>query len=412
MSEQTFVVVGGGLAGASAATTLRKEGFTGRVVMLCSEAEIPYIRPPLSKEYLLGNASKSDAQVHPEDWYGENKVELRLGTSVTAIDVEGKKVALDGGETLGWDRLLLATGASPRRLRGDSFPELGGVHYLRTLPSSDALREALKSGGRQVVIVGAGWIGLEVAAAARGYNNQVTVLGMEGVPLEHALGHELGAHFAELHERNGVELRMGTSTAGFESRDGHVTGARIGDGTVLPADVVVVGIGAAPNVGLAKDAGLDVENGVRVNASLHAGHGIYAAGDVANAFHPVLGQYLRIEHWANAQWQGRAAARSMLGQAVSYDRVPYFYTDQFDLGMEFSGYGPFMEDARVVYRGERESGEFIAFWVTGPDDDARVVAGMNVNIWDVNKPIDKLIASGRGVDVTRLADPGVEISEL
>ncbi|HZK06227.1 MAG TPA: FAD-dependent oxidoreductase [Actinomycetaceae bacterium] len=412
MAEQTFVVVGGGLAGASAVTTLRGEGFKGELVLLAGEPEVPYIRPPLSKEYLMGQAERSAAQVHPENWYGDHGVDLRLGTPVESIDVVEKQAVLTGGGRLAWDKLLMATGSSARRLGGESFPEIEGVHYLRTLADSDALKDALTGGGRRVVVVGSGWIGLEVAAAARSHGNAVTVLGMEEVPLQLALGRELGTYFRDLHVRNGVDLRMQVRTAGLEHDDGNVTGVRLGDGTVVPADVVVMGVGAIPNTKLAEDAGLDVENGVKVDASLHAGHGVYAAGDVANAFHPVLSRHLRVEHWANAQWQGEAAARAMLGRDVSYDRVPYFYTDQFDLGMEFSGYGPLMAEARVVHRGDPESGEFISFWVTGPDRAARVVAGMNVNIWDVNATIDSLIASGRGVDVARLSDTAVELTDI
>ena len=213
-------------------------------------------------------------------------------------------------------------------------------------------------------------------------------------------------------EAGDARLGLHLYLAAFEQAAGSVTGVRLGDGTVVPADVVVAGVGALPNTGLAEAAGLEVDNGVLVDAALSAGRDVFAAGDVANAFHPVLGRHLRVEHWANADWQGAAAARSMLGQRVSYDRVPYFYTDQFDLGMEVSGFGPLMAGARVVFRGQRSSGEFIAFWVTGPDDAARVVAGMNVNIWDVNQPIDRLIASGRRVDVARLRDPAVELAEL
>ncbi|CAM3423643.1 NAD(P)/FAD-dependent oxidoreductase [Occultella aeris] len=417
MAEQTFVIIGGGLAGATAATTLREQGFTGRVVLFAAEDEVPYIRPPLSKEFLAGSADRAEPQVHPESWYAENSVELRRGTPVRELRPAAHEVLLAGGETLGYDKVLLATGASSRHLRGDAYPDLRGVYYLRTFADSEALRATLADGGRRVVIVGAGWIGLEVAAAARGYGNQVTVLGREDVPLEPALGAELGAYFGALHARNGVDVRMRVEVAGFVG-ESEVTGVRLAEGEVVGADVVVVGVGAAPNTELAQAAGLRVDGGVVVDAALCAdgdGDGladVYAAGDVASAFHPVLGTHLHVDHWANAERQGAAAARSMLGQDVSFDRAPYFYTDQFDLGMEFSGYGDLMPGSRVVYRGDVGGGEFIAFWVAGPDDGARVVAGMNVNVWDVNEAIDALIASGRAVDVARLADPEVGIAEL
>ncbi|MBK5250487.1 MAG: FAD-dependent oxidoreductase [Actinomycetales bacterium] len=407
MAENTYLIIGGGLAGASAARTLREEAFDGRVVILAAEDEVPYIRPPLSKEYLAGKAERSDALVEGEDWYREHDVELLRDRRAVALDVAAHEVVLDGGERLSYAKLLLATGASPRRLPAAHFGELDGVHYLRTVRDSEALREALHDGGRRVVVVGAGWIGLEVAAAARGYGNEVTVLGREGVPLEPVLGPELGAYFGEVHRRNGVTLRMGVDVAGFTGR-GTITGVVLGGGEVVPADVVVVGIGAVPNTELARAVGLTVDNGIVVDASLRAGNDVWAAGDVARAFHPVLGKHLRVEHWANADRQGPAAARSMLGQHISFDRVPYFYTDQFDLGMEFSGYGDLMDDTRVVYRGDRESGEFIAFWLAGD----RVVAGMNVNVWDVNAGVEKLIATGAPVDEARLVDGTIALDEV
>lgn len=410
MDADRIVIVGGGLAGATAATTLRAEGFTGEVILLAGENEVPYIRPPLSKEFLAGDAARDAGQVHPAGWYAQHDVDLRLGTTVTALDVAGHAVDLSTGERLGYDQVLLATGSSPRRF--PTFPEFAGVHYLRTIADSESLRAALAGGGRRVVIVGAGWIGLEVAAAARGHGNQVTVLGIEEIPLERVLGPQLGRYVGDVHRRNGVELRMGTSTAGFEQSDGRISGVRLGDGTLVAADVVVVGVGAVPNTSLAEGAGLPVDNGILVDAGLSAGHGVFAAGDVANAFHPVLGRHLRVEHWANAQWQGEAAGRALLGRLVSYDRVPYFYTDQFDLSMEFSGYGPLMPDARVVLRGDPASGEFLAFWVTGPDDAARVVAGMNVNVWEVHDAISALVASARPVEVARLRQAGLELGEV
>lgn len=425
--SDTLVVVGGGLAGASAVRTLRGEGFDGRVVLLAGEDEVPYIRPPLSKEFLTGAAERSDTWVEPESWYADHDVELARGRTATNLDVAEHRITLDDHSHLPYSRLLLATGASPRRLPVEEFPDFTGVHYLRTLASSEQLRAELREGGRRVVVVGAGWIGLEVASAARGYGNDVTVLGRETTPLEPVLGAELGAYFAAVHRRNGVTLRMGVDVAGFtgthnglhlgihhapHTARGAVTGVLLRDGEEVPADVVVVGIGAVPNTELAGGVGLVVDNGIVVDASLAAGLDVWAAGDVARAFHPVLGKHLRVEHWANAEHQGAAAARSMLGQPVSYDRVPYFYTDQFDLGMEFSGYGDLMTDASIVYRGDQASGEFVAFWVTPAGGGSRVVAGMNVNVWDVNPAIETLVASGRPVDVTHLSDPGIPLDDL
>ncbi|WP_448071547.1 NAD(P)/FAD-dependent oxidoreductase [Georgenia yuyongxinii] len=408
--DRHIVIVGAGLAGAKAAQTLRKEGFDGEVTVVGQEPERPYVRPPLSKDYLMGKEEREAGFVHPRRWYPEHDVTLLLGRRAEAVDVAARTVTLDGGEPLPYTGLLLATGSSPRRLTGPGSGQgLAGVHYLRTREDSDALRTALADGGRRVAIVGAGWIGLEVAAAARGYGNEVTVLGRESVPLEGPLGPELGAVFAAVHREHGVDLRMNASTGPILGEHGAVTGVTLADGEVVPADVVVVGIGAVPNDELARAAGLAVDNGVVVDAALRASApGVWAAGDVARAFHPRLGHHHRVEHWANALRSGPAAARSMLWQDVTFDQVPYFYTDQFDLGMEYSGFADLTAGARVVYRGTPATREFVAFWV----HDSRVVAGMNVNVWDVNKPIDALIRSGAPVDEARLTDARVPLEEL
>ncbi len=407
MAERTFVVVGGGLAGAKAVESLRTEGFEGRVVLVAVEDEYPYDRPPLSKEFLKGSAEAEAARVHPPHWYADERVELRLGTRATALDPAGRRVQLDGEEWLGYDAVLLATGSQPRRL---SLPGAADVplHYLRTLTDATRLRADLAGGGRRVAVVGGGWIGLEVAAAARGYGNEVVVLEPQPTPLFSVLGPELGEVFAEVHRRHGVEVRAGTGVASFEpAGDGIVVVDS--DGARLEADVVVVGVGARPDTALAEAAGLTVDDGVVVDAALRASApGVFAAGDIARAYNPVLRQPIRVEHWANALNSGPAAARSMLGQAVSFDRVPYFYTDQFNLGMEYSGYVAPGQQARVVYRGDPQALEFISFWL---DDENRVLAGMNVNVWDVVADIQGLVRSGRPVDVERLTDPGSPLPE-
>ncbi|MPV36193.1 NAD(P)/FAD-dependent oxidoreductase [Georgenia subflava] len=405
-----IVIVGGGLAGARAAQTLREEGYEDRIVIVGEESERPYERPPLSKEYLAGTAEREAGFVHPEGWYSEHDVELILGRRVTELDLPAHEVALATGDRLAFDTVLLATGASSRRLRGPGSGEgLAGVHYLRTRAESDALRTALADGGRRVVIVGAGWIGLEIAAAARTYGNDVTVLGRETVPLSLALGDELGEHFGALHRAHGVDLRMSTSVAEIRGTEGAVTGVVLEDGETVPADVVVVGIGAVPNDELARAAGLDVDGGVIVDEHLRSSHpDVYAVGDVAKAFHPVLGRHLRVEHWANALNAAPIAARAMLGQDVVDDLVPYFYTDQYDLGMEYSGYFDLARDAEVVYRGDPAGGEFIAFWVA----EEKVVAGMNVNVWDVSPAIEKLVRTARPVDRARLRDLAVPLEQL
>ncbi|HEY4153384.1 MAG TPA: FAD-dependent oxidoreductase [Pseudolysinimonas sp.] len=406
-----IVIVGGGLAAGTAATELRKRGFAGSIRLLAAEPHAPYIRPPLSKGYLQGSEERDAAFVHPEQWYAENDVQLSTGTRVTSIERDAQTVTLDDGEVVPYDRLLLATGAEPRRL-SISGADADGIHYLRTLENSEELRDALAAGNKRVAIVGAGWIGLEIAAAARGYGNDVVVVGMEKVPLAAPLGAELGAVFQKLHEAHGVRFELDVATSGFRVADGKVTGVVIDDGSeprTVDADLVVVGVGALPSTELAAEAGLTVGNGILVDASLRTSdENIFAAGDVANAFHPVLGARVRNEHWATAKASGKVAAASMAGDEAQLDAIPYFYTDQYELGMEYSGYGPLTKNAQVVYRGDPETLEFIAFWLA----DGRVVAGMNVNIWDVNDQVQELIRSRRELDSARLADPAIPLPEV
>ncbi|WP_433184142.1 NAD(P)/FAD-dependent oxidoreductase [Actinoallomurus sp. CA-150999] len=406
---ETYVIVGASLAGAKAAQTLREEGFTGRVVFIGEETLRPYERPPLTKEFLTGRDPLDKAYVHEEAWYADNDVELRLGVRVTGIDRAARQVRLADGESVGYTKLLLTTGASVRR-PAVSGADLDNVHYVRTAPDSERLRAALESGDRRVAVVGAGWIGLEAAAAARGYGNEVRVIA-PSTPLRRSLGTELGEVFAALHRRHGVEFVQGGVEKITDSSVVTTAGAEV------EADVVIVGIGAVPNTALAEEAGLEVEDGIVVDASLRTSDpDIYAAGDVANAYHPLLGRRIRVEHWANALNGGPAAARSMLGQPVAYDRVPYFYTDQYELGMEASGAWVGGYD-QVVHRGsdpaayvsgDTDDLEFVAFWLSG----GRVVGGMNVNIWDVTGDIQALIRSGKPVDAARLADPGVPLGDL
>ncbi|GAA2071692.1 FAD-dependent oxidoreductase [Pseudolysinimonas kribbensis] len=402
---ESIVIIGGGLAAATAAEELRTAGFTGSVRLLAGEQHHPYIRPPLSKAYLTGQDDRDSVFVHPAQWYRDQDVEVSLGAHVDRID-DGR-VVLAGGEEVPFDRLLIATGAVPRRLHLPGS-DADGIHYLRTLDDSEALKAVLAEPGHHVVVVGSGWIGLELAAAARGAGQDVTVVAPEQVPLAGPLGTELGTMFRELHETNGVTFHLGTGVQGFEAADGHVTGVATEAG-VLPADVVIVGVGVAPSTELAEAAGLDIDNGILVDEHLQTSRpGIYAAGDVANAMHPVLGARMRNEHWANAIASGKVAGRSMAGQDAVLDDIPYFYTDQYDLGMEYSGYPPLTRDAEVVIRGDRAARELIAFWVA----DGRVVAGMNVNIWDVNEEIQRLIRDKVSVTAAQLADPSVELSSL
>ena len=408
-TDQTIVIVGASLAGARAAQTLREEGFGGPVTLIGEEDETPYERPPLSKDYLMGKHGREKLYVQPREWYGENDVDLRLGTRVTDLDPAAHEIVLSGGQRTGYSRLLLATGSSPRRL---SVPgaDLSGVLYLRYVGDSDRIKAAFENAAR-VAVIGAGWIGLETAAAARAAGAEVTVLEMAELPLLRVLGREVAEVFARLHEQNGVDLRCGVQvaeiTAGVQGTAG---GVRLADGTQIDADVVIAGIGITPNVELAAAGGLAVNNGVVTDERLRTSDpDVFAAGDVANAFHPLLGKHIRVEHWANARHQPVAAAKAMLGQDASYDRVPYFYTDQYDLGMEYAGYVEPGGYEEVVFRGDVPGREFIAFWL---GDDSRVLAGMNVNIWDVNEAIGALVRSGKPVSKDALRDASIPLESL
>src|SRR4051795_1783437 len=393
--DQTFVIVGASLAGAKAAEALREEGFDGRVLLVGAEAQRPYERPPLSKDYLRGEA-ESRPYVHDEGFYDEHDIELRLGRTAVSLDPDRGEVALDDGERLRCDRLLIATGAEPRRL---SIPgaDLDNVLYLRTVEDSDALRKRLDQGGTAVV-VGAGWIGCEVAASARQKGVDVTVVDPLAVPLERVLGPELGAIYRDIHVDHGVDMRMETGVEAFEG-DGAVQRVRTSDGKTLDCDFVVVGVGVAPRTQLAAQAGLRIENGIRADEYLETSvPGVFAAGDVVNADHPFFGEPVRVEHWANALEQGPVAARAMLGQSAVYDRVPYFFSDQYDVGMEYAGFARTWD--RVVFRGDPATREFIAFYLRGD----RVVAAMNVNVWDVTETLQRLIQERVAVDDGRLTD--------
>jgi 3-phenylpropionate/trans-cinnamate dioxygenase ferredoxin reductase subunit len=404
MTSNTFVIVGASLAGAKAAETLRAEGFDGRLVLIGAEPERPYERPPLSKDYLRGEVGREKVYVHDEGFYLAHDIELRLGRTAASLDTAISEVALDDGERLRYDRLLLTTGAEPRRL---AIPgaTLDGVLYLRTVEDSDRLRERLDRGG-SVVVIGAGWIGAEVAASARQRGLDVTIIDPLTVPLERVLGTEVGSIYRDIHADHGVRMLPGTRVEAFEGGTA-VERVRTSDGRMLECDCVVVGVGVQPRTGLAARAGLAIDNGIVVDEHLQTSvPGVFAAGDVANAHHPFYGEPVRVEHWASALHQGPVAAQAMLGQAAVYDRVPYFFSDQYDIGMEYAGLARTWD--RVVFRGDPAGREFIAFWLTGD----RVVAGMNVNVWGVIDPIQWLIRERLAVDDRRLADPGVPLEDL
>jgi 3-phenylpropionate/trans-cinnamate dioxygenase ferredoxin reductase subunit len=387
---ETFVIVGGGLAGAKAAETLREDGFAGRIVLIAAEDELPYERPPLSKGYLLGSAPREEAYVHPREFYGEHEIELLTGVAATAVDAGEHSLALADGRTLGYDKLLIATGAQPRRPPIPGI-DLDGVHTLRTLTDSETLHRTFEGGGT-VVVIGAGWIGCEVAAAARTLGAEVALVEQAETPLHAVLGPELGGWFGELHSSHGVRVLTGSAVDRIAG-DGRVQAVHLAGGDKIDCDAVIVGVGVAPDTKLAETAGLTVDNGIVVDEHLRtSAPDVFAAGDVANAFHPHYGRHVRVEHWANALNQGPVAARSMLGGGDGYGNLPYFFTDQYDIGMEYIGlHGP---DDRPVVRGSLNDTDFRVLWV---DADDHVTAGMHVNQWDTIEEIERLIRAGEPV---------------
>ncbi|MEB3063747.1 NAD(P)/FAD-dependent oxidoreductase [[Mycobacterium] zoologicum] len=399
-ASTTFVIVGGGLAGAKAAEAMRAKGFDGKIVLVGEEQHLPYERPPLSKEFLAGKKKLPDFTVHDQEWYREHDVDLRVGTAAVGLDLAAHTVSLSDGTGVGYDKLLLATGSRSRRVPIPGA-DAKGVHYLRTVDDAEALDSAF-SAGSPLAVIGAGWIGMEVAASARQRGIDVTVVESAALPLLSSLGAENGEVFADLHRQHGVDLRLGSAVAEITSAGGTASGLRLGDGTQVNAGAVLVAVGAQANIELAEQAGLAIaDRGVSVDAGLRSSDpDVYAVGDIAAAQHPVLGARIRIEHWANALNQPEVAVAGMLGESAEYDALPYFFTDQYDLGMEYVGHAS--GTSRVVFRGNVSGREYTSFWLA---DDNRVLAGMNVNIWEGLDDIKGLIRSQALVDPDRLADP-------
>lgn len=400
------VVIGGGLAGAKTAEALRDQGFDGSVTLVAAEPDLPYERPPLSKGFLAGEDPFDGAVTHPADWYADNSIDLRRSTRATTLDAAGRTVALDDGSTLHYDKLVLATGSTARRLTVPGA-DAERVHVLRTRADSESLRAEFGQ-GRRLVIVGGGWIGLEAAAVARQKGTDVTVVAPDTIPLAKALGDRMGTVYAKLHREHGVDFRLRTSVSEILVTAGRATGVRLDDGRTLDADAVLVGIGAAPNTGLAEQAGLDVANGVLVDAGLRTSDpDIFAVGDIANEDHPFLGTRIRVEHWGMAFNQPAVAVTNLLGGSATWDELPYFFSDQYDAGMEY--YGRPSADDDLVVRGDLDGREFAAFWL---DAAHRITAAMNVNVWDVIDAVKPIIAARHPVDPARLADPQVAYSDL
>ncbi|RBP64269.1 3-phenylpropionate/trans-cinnamate dioxygenase ferredoxin reductase subunit [Brevibacterium sanguinis] len=395
------VVIGAGIGGGHVVKELREQGYDKPIALVGSESLPPYHRPDLSKKVLVEGADTTELGLEEEGWYAEHDITTYFGTDATGIDAAAHTVELGSGETLRYEKLVLATGSVPHAL---DLPgaALDNVITLRDADDAEAIRARFAEGAN-VVIIGGGWIGLEVAAAAKVNGCTVTVLLRSTPPLRAALGEEIGQYFADLHARNGVVFRTDATTTGF-SGAGTVSGVETDNGSI-PADLVVIGIGAAPATSLAEAAGLTVDDGVVVDEHLVTSDpDILAIGDIADAPNTLLGRRLRVEHWDNAVRQAAVAAATIRGHQRSYDWQPYFYTDQFDLGMEYVGTSA--PDDDVVIRGEKSSGEFIVFWTR----DDTVTAAMNVNIWDSSDELRALV--GKSVPASRLQDTSIPVGEL
>src|SRR5262245_25404857 len=390
MNGEPIVLVGGGLAAGTAVRELRTQGYDGPLVLFAAEPHLPYERPPLSKGYLMGKDALEKAFVNDSDWYDQHDVDLRTGVAVESIDVAGRTLRA-GGADLAWSGLLLATGATPRHL---AMADDSGapVHYLRTMDDSTALKAQLVEGAR-IGIIGGGWIGLEVASAARRAGADVVVLEALDQPLLNVLGPEVAALFAQLHREQGVDVRTGVRIEEVTTGSDGPT-IRLADGDTLTVDRLVVGVGVSPVTDLATTSGIDVDNGILADAGLRtSAPGVFAAGDVANVDHPVLGHRLRVEHWDTAIKHGTVAATNLLGGSAVADHLPYFFTDQYDLGLEYVGNpGPEGFD-RVVITGDTdgpvEHRAFRVWWLRGD----LVVAGMHVNDWDAIDRVRELVGT-------------------
>lgn len=410
-NSDPIVIVGGSLTAARAIEAIRESDQETPIVVVGKENRLPYERPPLSKGVMLGNDPEDVAFTHPREWYDDNNVELRLGITADRLDTANRTVTLSDGSELGYGSILIATGSGLRKLDVPGT-DLADVFYLRSMTDSEKIRARLVAGS-DVVIIGAGWIGLEIAAAARHHGAEVTMIEPQAAPLIGVVGEQIGTWFADLHRSHGVTLRLGDGVERLEGEDGKVTTVVTSSGERLPADTVVIGVGIRPNTRLAEEAGLEVDNGIVVDEALRASaEGVYAAGDVANWYNPTLETRLRVEHWANAQDGGYAAGQSIVGKDVHYGPIPFFFSDQYDVGLEYSGYVPRGTDAEVVLRGDPKSNEFMAFWVVPEGGGVRVLAGMHVNMWDTMDAVQALVRDRTSVDRARLADPDIALTDV
>jgi 3-phenylpropionate/trans-cinnamate dioxygenase ferredoxin reductase subunit len=399
-----YVILGASLAGGTAAETLRSEGFDGKVILVGAEPERPYERPPLSKEYLRRESPREDVFLNTPAYYEKQGIELRLGQRARALHATEKLIELDSGYKIGYEKLLITTGTSPRQLRVPGA-DLEGIFYLRTLPDSDALGEALKK-GPHVLVVGAGFIGSEVAASARSTGCAVTMLEVAAVPLVRALGEQVGAIYADFHRERGVNVRTGEMVTEFRGSD-RLEAAVTSSGEVIPCDVAVIGVGVAPAVDFLQGSGIEIDNGVLTDEMCRTNiPDIFAAGDVASWWHPTWRERLRLEHYDNALNQGVAAAKSMLGIGEPYAPIPYFWSDQYDLNLQYRGYASRWDE--IAVRGNPAEHSFSAFYLLG----GRLRACLSVNRFPDQLAATQLISAASRVDARQLSDEGVELEQL
>ena len=404
MAEGRVVIVGGGSGGDAAAFALRKKGYQGEVVILSADRDRPYDRPYLSKEFLRGEVEQAKVYLHPEEDYDRQGIRLQLATRVTGGSLAERRLSLEGGKSLDFDTLVLSLGGTPRRLPG--VPEAENVFTLRSLRDSEAIRDALNAGSR-LLLVGAGFIGAEVAASARMLGKEVLIVEAAPVPLSRALGEEVGRVYADIHREHGADMRTGTQIREWHASGERVNAVTLSDGSRHDVDVVLVAVGIEPNLDLPKALGLPVENGgVRTDEGLRAADRVFVAGDIALHQHPVFGRALRVEHWEVAKGQGRGLAASIAGEEAPYTKIPYFWSDQYDVSLEYRGNAS--GEDRAVWRGDVAARRFAVFYLRG----GRVEAVLTMNEKDAGKAGEQLIASRVEVDEKRLADPDTDLRDL
>jgi 3-phenylpropionate/trans-cinnamate dioxygenase ferredoxin reductase component len=405
--EVDFLLIGGGLAAANCAAELRKRGAEGSILLAGREPEPPYERPPLSKEYLRGEAERADAYVNPPEWYEENDVELLSGTNVMSLDPAARTAKLQGGDEVSFDKALIATGAMVNILRVEGA-ENEGIHYLRAYGNSDAIRSDAKA-AEHVVLIGGSYIGAEVAASLTATGTKCTIVTMEEIALSRTFGDEAGRWFHRLLESNGVTIHGGEELEAYEG-DGRVKGVVTKSGLAIECDAVVVGAGVRPDAMLAERAGLEVDDGIVCDSKLQtSAEGIYAAGDCCSYDSVIHGRRIRVEHWDVAMQQGMHAARNMLGANADYEVVPYFFSDLADwAGLEYVG--PAKDWDEEIWRGDREQGEFSVWYLK----DGRVAGALSVERSEDLAEARRLLADGVDVSAAKeqIADPDSDLSAI